>query len=337
MKSAPAFQWYPKDCDTDENVRAMDDREFGFYMRCLNHSWTNDGLPGDAAEIGRVLGRPTAYVKKMWGRVGKCFVLTPDGRYRNERIEAQRAAHAEFRQSRRNAAAKRWHKQVESTCNAQADARALQVECSAFSNLHTAYSTLHDKNTHIDESVFEPGGDGTLSPSDPEDSDAVTGVSVKTVTRIDGPTFLKSIGWQGGWKFLRKASPEQIAAIQKLKPAQLVMDESLDSLCMILARLEWFDEFWMGYWRGAGKKAARIAFFEHVRTLEMHDRVIAAVSEQYKGMMARPEDKRPHASTWLNNERWEDNAAEDSDREEGDLWGAFSATQHNGMHDSGCV
>lgn len=131
MAKAPSFQWYPKDCDTDENVRRMDDREFGFYMRCLNHSWLNDGLPGDLAELARVMNRPAAYVKRLWGRVGRCFDLS-DGRYRNPKQEVQRMTVREYQDSRRKGAEARWSKRVHMQCttNAPTTTDAPEMECS---------------------------------------------------------------------------------------------------------------------------------------------------------------------------------------------------------------
>jgi hypothetical protein len=69
----------------------MDDREFGFYMRCLNHSWVNDGLPPLLAELATAIGRSHAYVAKLWPNVGKCFTPDGNGRLRNPRQETDRA------------------------------------------------------------------------------------------------------------------------------------------------------------------------------------------------------------------------------------------------------
>src|SRR4030095_10356179 len=59
---APGFFWYPKDVDTDEAVCIMEDAEYGFYCRCLNHSWINDGLPGDLEKLAKILGKTKKYV-----------------------------------------------------------------------------------------------------------------------------------------------------------------------------------------------------------------------------------------------------------------------------------
>jgi hypothetical protein len=175
---APAFQWYPKDCDTDENVRLMNDEEFGVYVRCLNHAWLNDGLPTDLRDLRRLFdSRGTDGDEKtteerrendgrkrrdrfnsIWKRVGKCFFLDEStGRLRNPKQEEQRVAHEEFRESRRNAAKARWDKQVHNECNA----RASEMQCSAISNLHTAVKTdLLDANL---SACFDPASDEPFS------------------------------------------------------------------------------------------------------------------------------------------------------------------------------
>lgn len=123
----PAFQWYPKECDTDENVRMMNDSEFGFFVRCLNHAWLNDGLPDNAEDIGRALGRPTPIVEKYWIRVGKCFTIQ-DGRNRNAKQELQRKEASAFIETKKKAANARWN---QSRSNARAYADALRMECPA--------------------------------------------------------------------------------------------------------------------------------------------------------------------------------------------------------------
>jgi hypothetical protein len=131
----PAFQWYPKDCDSDEAVRAMDDREFGFFVRCLNHSWLNRGIPADLTELARVLGRPKKYIERLWVRVGKCFVSGENGRLVNPKQEEQRSVQEAFSESKRVAADTRWH-QPEPY---KSDARALHTECPASPSASAEY------------------------------------------------------------------------------------------------------------------------------------------------------------------------------------------------------
>ncbi len=125
----PSFQWYPKDCDTDERIRLMNDAEFGFYMRCLNHSWLNGGLPGDLGMVARALSRTPAYVRKMWTMVGPCFTEV-GGRFVNRKQESQRARDAEFRDGKSDAGRKgadaRWNRSANSRSMAQPLAQPLK-------------------------------------------------------------------------------------------------------------------------------------------------------------------------------------------------------------------
>lgn len=102
----------------------MDDREFGFYMRCLNHSWLNRGLPADLQEVARIIGRPEAYVTRVWPRVGKCFE-EHEGRLVNPKQEEQRAVLDGKRKNNRNAAVTGWEKRRQCKLNANAS----QTQC----------------------------------------------------------------------------------------------------------------------------------------------------------------------------------------------------------------
>lgn len=128
MAKAPGWFWYPKDCDTDERVRAMNDQEFGFYMRCLNHAWMNRSIPADPVDLARVLGRTPTYVRRMWKRVGPCFQPhdTLDTRLVNFKQELQRVSQDKFSSAKSAAALSRWNKKPDSdTCNAH----AMRVQC----------------------------------------------------------------------------------------------------------------------------------------------------------------------------------------------------------------
>jgi len=72
----------------------------------------------------------------------------------------------------------------------------------------------------------------------------------------------------------------------------------------------WFEQWWAAYWLHKGKKVARQAFGKQVRTVEMFERVMAATAAQSAEMLRREPQHRPHGSTWINQERWEDESAE---------------------------
>lgn len=68
----------------------MTDAELGFFHRCLNRSWINNGLPADPAELARLLKVTPAYLRKVWERVGQKFSEV-DGRLVNPRQELERS------------------------------------------------------------------------------------------------------------------------------------------------------------------------------------------------------------------------------------------------------
>jgi len=73
-------------------------------------------------------------------------------------------------------------------------------------------------------------------------------------------------------------------------------------------QLQWFEEWWSVFWRKVSKKPALSAFQEHVQTAERFRQVMTAVRVQSPEMLLRDESKRPHGATWLNQERWTDEA-----------------------------
>lgn len=87
----PYYKMYPKDFDTDGLVRAMNDEQRGFYLRCLNYSWLNDGLPADLSEIQIVMSDTKGSFSRKWPRVEPCFPIAEDGKRRNPRQEKERS------------------------------------------------------------------------------------------------------------------------------------------------------------------------------------------------------------------------------------------------------
>jgi hypothetical protein len=139
----------------------MDDEHFGFYVRCLNHAWLNDGLPESIEEIAQVLGRRAWKVRKLWVKVGICFELF-EKRWVNLEQESQRKSAREFVESRRRAAVSRWEqKAAKNSCNARAsenecitDAGAMHVECSATASAIAKYNICEMPKTADWESGF---------------------------------------------------------------------------------------------------------------------------------------------------------------------------------------
>jgi hypothetical protein len=66
-----------------------------------------------------------------------------------------------------------------------------------------------------------------------------------------------------------------------------------------------FNEFWQRYPRKVGKGAARKAYGKAAKKVA-HDDVMHALSVQMPALESKEQQYMPHASTWLNGERWDD-------------------------------
>lgn len=81
---------------------------------------------------------------------------------------------------------------------------------------------------------------------------------------------------------------------------------------MKLIEPEYFEDFWEEYPRKVGKKMARIAWGRIKPNQQLSEKIIKALYNQNKAWTEKGTemDYIPHASTWLNQERWEDEIAE---------------------------
>ncbi len=144
MQSLPYFRWFPKDFDSDDHVRSMEDCELGLYLRCLNHSWVNDGLPSEPDEIRRRFRDNEKDFDTKWKRVAPCFPISEDGRRRNPRQEKERSEVIEKGKRARDAARKRW------------DANASDSDASAYPVALRSHSATHCvRNARASESESE--------------------------------------------------------------------------------------------------------------------------------------------------------------------------------------
>ena len=66
-----------------------------------------------------------------------------------------------------------------------------------------------------------------------------------------------------------------------------------------------FEAFWSAYPRKVGKGQARKAYAKALK-IAPHDEIMFGLSQQRASMEAKEPQFIPHASTWLNGERWTD-------------------------------
>lgn len=112
---APAYQWYPKDFDTDEAVKLMTYEQEGIYRRLLDHQALEGSIPADTREIAMLVPKtPLKRFLALWPRIAGKFAPTSDGRLANGKLERVRAAtqayHDEQAANGKKGAAARWGK-----------------------------------------------------------------------------------------------------------------------------------------------------------------------------------------------------------------------------------
>jgi len=78
--------------------------------------------------------------------------------------------------------------------------------------------------------------------------------------------------------------------------------------------MRWFNEWWALYPRHVGKAAALKAWKKAATSEAIKDEIIAALKCQLAGMMRQDNSFIPHASTWLNGRRFEDECPASSER-----------------------
>src|SRR5687768_14115762 len=70
---SPAFQFYPKDFLSDENVRVMSMQERGVYITLLSICWIHGTLPASVERLAKLCGVPHPAFRKLWPALEPCF------------------------------------------------------------------------------------------------------------------------------------------------------------------------------------------------------------------------------------------------------------------------
>jgi uncharacterized protein YdaU (DUF1376 family) len=148
MNNLPYYRLYPKDFDTDENVRLMSMCEKGLYIALLNHSWVNGSVPNDITKIARIAGESVRVVKKCWVQVSRCFNENASGGLVNRRLEDERILAETKGESYSENAKKRWEK----PCNGIARASESESDSSSLSS--ETQTTNQEKTSSRARGVF---------------------------------------------------------------------------------------------------------------------------------------------------------------------------------------
>lgn len=110
---APAFQFYPKDYESDEHVKLMDLAQEGAYLRLMSNQWMNGSIPSDICQLAKICRTTPAKMRALWPGLAPCFVVAAEGRLVNRRLERQReemlSHRAERSEAGRRGANSKWH------------------------------------------------------------------------------------------------------------------------------------------------------------------------------------------------------------------------------------
>jgi uncharacterized protein YdaU (DUF1376 family) len=174
---APAFQWYPKDIETDEYVMLMDNRQFGAYVHLLNHGWIHGGIPSEIAAQAHLVKETSARWAKMWPLIAPCWQPHPSdpARLVNPRQERERTGQAKHKSERsdsgKRGAEKRWlsYATTDGSANGSANGSAMQQPMANDSSASASASAIRKKKIQKEKThpPAHAGGARSFLPHNP--------------------------------------------------------------------------------------------------------------------------------------------------------------------------
>ena len=99
LSKSPAFQFYPKDFLTDENVRMMSFQERGVYITLICLCWSEGTLPAGVDRLARLCGAPLSAFRRLWPALEPCFRVDSErsDRLIHPRLEKEREKQADYK------------------------------------------------------------------------------------------------------------------------------------------------------------------------------------------------------------------------------------------------
>jgi hypothetical protein len=245
------------------------------YIHLLWLCWQEGAIPADVATLAAVTGSfPAAYFQEqVWPKLGGLFVVRADGKLVHCKVESIRDGNESFRKKRSEAGKAGAKVRWGGQLESAVDGKAVPSEWQTDGK---AIAKPWPSSSSSLSSSFS-GTTNTLRPSGDE---RVTDCTPRLLGELE--TLFPAEAKQAA-KHVGGSTPQQEA---------------------------WFNEWWLAYWLHKAKKAARMVFGKQVKTAEMFQRVMAATRAQSPEMLGREPQHRPHGSTWLTQERWEDEATQ---------------------------
>lgn len=211
MNRYPAFQFYPQDFLSDENVMMMSLAQQGAYIRLLSYCWIHGSLPAEPEKLATLCRCSPAEMLDLWEGLKNCFKEV-SGRLLNPRLgrerEKLRAYSAKMRQNGRKA-------HLPSRPRPSDGQAAAEPKPAISSSISFSSSSSKKETTKNGLQPALPGA--TASPSGKPNSEfqtAVThvmeswkkgpgkGTANYPFTGRDGKTVKRMLGQQGLWEFI---------------------------------------------------------------------------------------------------------------------------------------
>lgn len=134
----PAFLWYPKDFEADEDAACMSLAERGAYITLLGYCWMEGSIPDDVEKLARLCRCGQGEMRRIWPVIrGRFNIEVIPGRLSNPRLERERDALKAKSEGGRAAASVRWqHRKshADRVAGAGADARETHMRNSCESD-----------------------------------------------------------------------------------------------------------------------------------------------------------------------------------------------------------
>lgn len=144
----PYYRWYVRDYRASRAVQQMDYVQEGIYRSLLDEQWLAGGLPTRVRELAEIARCPVDVMRSAWEVLRKQFVLV-NGRYINERLEAERTEKDKVRTTNRLNGRKGGRKK------ARNERQSKESERLATAN-HSPYSSSNSKSS---SNVAEAGAE----------------------------------------------------------------------------------------------------------------------------------------------------------------------------------
>ena len=277
------YDWRLTVWTSSETRDRLDATGRGIYRELLDHCYAQGSFPDDEEWVCRKCACTSREYAKWWPVIQRHFA------------KSRREGH------RHNGIADIWRSQYFSYLDRQRSNRKMGVgKSSNGNNIRDGGRTV--VNPRTDDGSTKERKKERKKEREESSSNTENNIVRSALSADAQSAWLAEHEWGG----VKKASADVLTKIQGFRESDFIPCEKSDSLYMIWARLNWFEEFWAEYWRHVERKSALISYFQAVTSLEMHEQIMAAVQAQAPAMLKREEKHRPHASTWIHGERWND-------------------------------